>query len=252
MRALLAAVALLVARPAHAADAAALFEAGQFAAAADAARGEKSAESLTLAARASLVVAGYEVSDKAKALMLIDEAEADADKALTVSPGDVGATLQRAVALGYRAKLTRSPGLAKQALRLMEQSAKRAPRNALAWASIGGWHGESVVELGKFIAGTMLGAKTDRGVEAFERAVALDASSPVFRTYYAMMLIGIGKPDPAKLRALLTPAANGRGGDGFDQLMRARARALLTALDSGKKSALEAAAQKARPFSGLD
>lgn len=252
MMPLLAAVLLAAATPAIAADAETLFDRGQFAAAADTARAVDSPASLTLAARATLVVAAYEVDDKRKALMLIDEAEGEADRALSLAPGNVNATLQKAIAIGYRAKLKRSPGLARDARDLMEVTARRAPKSALAWASIGGWHGESIADLGKFIAGTMVGAKSDTCIESYERALALDPASPVFRTLYAITLVGIGKAEPAKLRALLSPAAGARGGDGFEQLMRARARALLAALDSGRKGALKAAAERAKPFANLD
>lgn len=251
MRAAAVAALLACASPALAADAEALFASGQFAAAADAARTMKSVESLTLAARATLVVAAYEIGDKANALRLIDEAEADTNHALALAPGDIGATLQKAIAVGYRAKLKRSPGLAKEARALMEAAAKRSPKNPLAWASIGGWHGEAVAEFGKFIAGTMVGAKTDASIAAYEHAVTLDAGSPAYRTLYAITLIGIGKTERAKLRALLTPAATGRGGDGFDQLMRARARALLAVLEGGDAAALAAAAAKSRAFAAL-
>lgn len=242
---------LLALRPALA-DADMLFQRGQFAAAADAARAEGSAASLALAARATLVVAAYEVADKAKALRLIDEAEADADRALVNTPGSIDAALQKAVAIGYRAKLKRSPGMARTARAMMEAAAKREPRRALAWASLGGWHGEAVTDLGRLVAGTLVGAKTSTSIDCFERAVALDPASPVYRTFYAITLVGIGRDDPAKLRALLAPAANGRGGDGFDQLMRARARALLAALDGGGKDALRTAAKKAAAFAMLD
>ena len=131
-------------------------------------------------------------------------------------------------------------------LRLEEGDHRRACQRAL-----GGWHGESVATLGKFLAGTMVGAKTGKSIEAYERAIALDGSNPSFRTFYAITLIGIGNTEPKKLRRLLTPAANGRSGNGFDHLMRARARALLAALDGGKSGALEAAAEQARAFAGI-
>jgi tetratricopeptide (TPR) repeat protein len=251
MKRTIAAILLMaMAQPVQAAGADALFNAGQFAAAADAARMVPTADSLTLAARATLVVAAYEVDDKAKALKLIAEAEADADRALKQAPDKVDALLQKAIAIGYRAKLTRSPGAAKDARTLMEDATRRAPKSALAWASLGGWHGESVVTLGRFLAGTMVGAKAKAGIAAYDRALALDPDSPVFRTLYAITLADLD-PDAQRLRTLLTPAARGTGGDGFDQLMRARARALLAALDGGKAGAITAAAAKARPFARI-
>jgi hypothetical protein len=248
VKAFVAALLLASASPAAAATAEALFAEGQFAAV-PAAAAQTTADQV-LAARALLAVAGYETSDKARALALIAAAEGHANAALKLAPDDVDATLQKAIAIGYRAKLKRSPGEAKTARALMETALKRQPGSALAWASIGGWHGEAVVTLGRFLAGTMVGAKAKEGIAGYERAIALAPDSPVFRTLYAITLADLGG-DPAKLRALLTPAAKGTGGDGFEQLMRARARSLLAALDSGRKGALQAAAAKARPFAKI-
>jgi hypothetical protein len=248
MRTLVAALLLASASPAAAATAAALFAEGQFAAV-PAAASQTSADQV-LAARALLAVAGYETSNKALALALIATAESHADAALKLAPDDVDALLQKAIAIGYRAKLRRSPDEAKAARALMETALKHQPGSALAWASIGGWHGEAVVTLGRFLAGTMVGAKAKDGIAGYERAIALAPDSPVFRTLYAITLADLD-PDPAKLRALLIPAASGTGGDGFDRLMRDRARALLAALGSGRKGALQAAAAKARPFAKI-
>lgn len=212
---------------------------------------EKSAEALTMTARTALTSAAYHAADKAKALSLIASAEVDANKALALSPNNIDASLIWAIATGYRAKLGKSPGLAKQARSMMEAATKRAPKNAMAWATLGGWHGELVATLGKFIAGTIIGAKSDVGIAAYERAISLDATSPAINTLYAISLVGMGKGDPVKLRALLTPVASGQGGDNFDVIMRERARALLAALDSGKKGALATAAAKSRAFSRI-
>ena len=248
MRVLVAASLLATATPALAAGADVLFDSGRFAAVPAAAA--DTAADQTLAARALLVVAAYETGDKARALSVIAEAERHADAAIKLAPDDVDAALQKAIAIGYRAKLTRSPGGAKVARAMMEKATLRAPKNALAWASIGGWHAESVVTLGKFLAGTMVGAKAKTGLAGYERAVALAPDSPVFRTLYAISLADLD-PDPARLRALLAPAAAGKGGDGFDRMMRDRARRLLAALGTGDKDALADAAAKARPFAGL-
>jgi predicted Zn-dependent protease len=255
VRALVAALAIAasaIGGPARAETAASLFERGQFAAAADAGRSRGTADSLVVAAQASLALAGYEIGDEDKALMLLGEARADAERALALAPNDVGALLQKAIAMGYAAKLKRSRSGAKAARKLMLEATERAPGSALAWAALGGWHCGAVADLGKLLAGAILGAKMSKCIEGNERAVALEPQSPVYRTFYAIALVDVGRVDRAKLRQLLTPAANGRGGDGFDMLLRARARALLTALDGGNEDALEQAAEKAKPFAMLD
>ncbi len=244
---LLAAALTLLPAPALAAKADELLRAGQFAAAADAARANENADNLALAAYATLIVAAYEVDTKEKALALIAEAERDANMALILQPNHVGATLQKAVAIGYRAQLTKSPGEAKTARRLMEKAAKAEPNNPLAHTSLGGWHSGAIGQLGGFIAGTVLGAKEKTAIAEFDKAIALDGRNPVWRTFYAMGLIDMGEEDDTeKLRALLTPAANGKAKDGFERLIRGRAKMLLAALGDDDK--LEAAAKSSRPF----
>lgn len=250
MKLCLMAAALLTANAALAADAGSLFAAGQFAAAADEARMEADADGFTLAARASLVVAAYEVDNKEKALRLIDEAITDANRALRLSPRHVDAIVQKAVALGYRAQLTTSPGTAKRARNLMERAAQHAPSEALVWAALGGWHGESVAELGRFVAGTILGAKRAASIEAYERAIELDPQSPVWRTLYAISLVGMGYGDEeARLRRLLVPATLRPANDAFERLMQVRAERLLAVVDD--EDVLEDEAEQARPFARI-
>ncbi|MEO0501587.1 MAG: hypothetical protein AAF205_13730 [Pseudomonadota bacterium] len=229
-----------------------LFMKGQFAAAADAAREAGTPESLALAARSTLVIAAYEVDTKKKALQLIDEALADADAALALKPGHVGATLQKAIGTGYRAQLTHSAGGAKRARRLMEYAARQEPDNPLAQVSLGGWHSGAIGRLGRFMGSTLLGAKRDKALAAFDRAVMLDDEDPIYTTFYAIGLVDMGmEEETAKLRELLTLAANGPPAmDGFERLVRARAREMLAAV--GDEDALEEITAASRPFALID
>ena len=93
-------------------DAAALFRAGQFAAAAEAGRAEHTASSLAIAARAALTRAAFLTTDRAMAKALVLQGENDADAALKLDPRNYDALFQRASGIGYRATLTNSPKLA--------------------------------------------------------------------------------------------------------------------------------------------
>jgi prophage DNA circulation protein len=119
----------------------------------------QAADQCALAARATLTVAAYQTSDRTKAEALISTAMTDANRALEQVPNHVEATLQNAIALGYRAKLNQSPGIAKEAKKLMDRALQLAPNNGFAAIALAGWNGESVADIGSFLAGTVLGAK---------------------------------------------------------------------------------------------
>ena len=99
------ALALLLATPAQADTAEALFRAGDFEAAVAAGRGADSAAGDALAARALLTVAAYRTTSRALAEKQIATALEDARRALKRDPENIEAMLQLAIGTGYRAKL---------------------------------------------------------------------------------------------------------------------------------------------------
>lgn len=226
----------------------ALYAKGDYAAAAEAARADETAENLTLGARSTLVRAAYEAASKDEALVLIADAEADADTALRLAPGNSAALLQKAAATGYRAQLTRSPSLGKKALRLMEEAVRADPSNAFARAAIGGWHSGAISTLGKLIAGAVVGAKEDRAIAAFEQALRLDARDPTYRVFYAVGMVDVGNEDETeKLRRILAPALDVRPRDAFERMMQDHARRMLAVVEDD--DAFEDAARTVKPFS---
>ena len=155
----LTAFLLLAASPALA-DAASAFRDGKWQAAVAAGRAEATPACLIIAARSQMAIAAWYTKDRSQALALVAEAEKDFDAALAKAPGNVDAQLQKAVAVGYRAKLTKSPGLAKDARRRFEAIRAAHPDNAIAWAAVGGWHAGAIATLGSFMASAVVGAKT--------------------------------------------------------------------------------------------
>ena len=244
-------LASVIAPPAMAAKWDDLYREGQFAAAADAARAADTPDSLALAAQATLVMAAYQADTEERALTLIGDAIADADTALYMKPNHVGALLQKAIGVGYRAQLSKSPSKAKEALRLMTQAAKADPKNAMAQASIGGWHSGAIGQVGGFAAKLALGASEDKAIAAFEKALALDGKNPIWRAFYAMGLIDMGEDsDVQRLRRILAPAAAMKPRNGFERLLINRARQLLAVVDD--KGELEEVAEANRPFAQFD
>ncbi len=247
---LTALAALTLAGPALA-DAAASFENGRWPAAIAQGRNEATAASLTLAGRAQLAVAAYDTRDKAAALALVERAEKDFDAALARNPGDIAAQMQKAVAIGYRAKLTRSPGLGKDARTRFEAVRAAHPDYGLAWSAVGGWHGGAIATLGNFMASTMLGAKSAEIDRNFAQALKLEPGNPGFRTIYAMTLLDIDRSNAGRAAALLNGVAALPVRDGFDTLLRAQGVQLAAALKAGDAKAAQALARRLQAFGTL-
>lgn len=246
-------VALLLLGVAGTASAASIdqFRAGHFAEAASQGRAEATAASLILAGRSSLTIACFETNDSGRALSLVDAAEHDFDAALAKAPGNNEALLQKATAIGYRAKLTKSGGQAKEARRLFEAAVAREPNNALAWASIAGWHAASVATLGKFIAGTVLGAKLDTAMKDFDIALAKDPRNPLNRVFYAFTLLDLDTDNAPRAASLLREASGMPPRDGVEALTKRGVAEVLPLLDHGDVKGARATARRLLPFGTL-
>jgi hypothetical protein len=248
---LLAGIAALALAAPALADAAAAFRDGKWPAAIAQGRAEATPAALVLAGRSQLAVAAYETRDKAQALAQVQRAEADFDAALAKNPGDVAAQMQKAVAIGYRAKLTRAPGLAKDARARFEAVRAAHPDNSLAWSAIGGWHGGAIATLGSFMASTMLGAKTAEIDRNFGQALKLDPANPSLRTIYAMTLLDLDKNNAARAAGVLNNIGALPARDGFEALLRSQGVQLAAALKTGDAKAAQALARRLQAFGML-
>lgn len=251
IRAAALALVLLSAAPSLAATAAEAFAAGKFAEATTAGRKEETDASLILAARAASTRAAWQTTEKLDAKVLLDAANADIGKVLARSPGNLEALLQRGVNTGYIAKLMKSPGLAKDAHRDFEAVLAKRPNDPLALAAMGGWHGESVATLGKFLAGTALGAKEGEALRYFEKAAASSAGDPAVPIFYATTLLNLSAKNAAKAQGLLARAAKTPASDGFERLLQQNARAILIPLDRGDVETARVLAAKLSPLGAL-
>jgi hypothetical protein len=244
------ALALIAAAPAHAAAADA-FRAGQWRDAIVQGRAEATAQSLIYAGRANLWLAGYETREKEQAQALIAAAEKDFDAALAMTPNDPEAQLQKAVAVGYRAKLAQSPGLAKECRAMFEAVRDAHPDNALAWSAVAGWHGGSVASLGSFMAGIVLGAKTSAFEQGYEKVFALEPRNPAYRTLYALTLLDLGPKNADKAAAALKGIERLPAADAFESALRKQGVALAKSLREGDAEAAQALARQLAAFGKL-
>jgi hypothetical protein len=243
-------IALMMASPAMA-DTADAFRAGRWAEAVREGRAENTPQSRLFAGRAQLWLAGYEATDKARAMALVEAAEADFDAALARIPGDPELQLQKAVAIGYRAKLTKSPGLAKNARDRFLAVRTAHPDMALAWSALAGWHGGSIATLGRFTAGLVLGAKTAEFETGSARALELAPRDPAYRTLYALGLMDLSPSNARRAAAVLAGIEKLPAADAFETRLRAQGIELAKALAEKGPAEAQALARRLAAFGRL-
>lgn len=250
MKTLVALVALALAQPVFA-SAATLFHDGKFVEAAAAGRSENTAASLIVAGRAALIVASFETLDRDRAKALVDAADHDFDAALALAPNNIEAQLQKATAVGYKGKLAKSPGLAKETRTRMEAVLARDPNYGLAWASLGGWHAAGVTTLGKFLAGTVLGANTKAAISDFETAQAKDPHNPVQTAFYGLTLLDLGTDNAPRALKLFQGLTRMPTRDAYETQLKAATAPLSLLITSGDVRGAQTLARRLLPFGKL-
>ena len=199
--------------------------------------------------RELLTQASFQTTDKSAALALIHQGLAAAEAILAANPGDREAQMQRAVAIGDRAHLTRSPGDAKTARHMFETFLAANPRDPEAHLAIATWHLDTV-DAG-FLATTMLGAKKEIGLAELDKAVALSGGRPFFTGFAALMRIRFNPKDVATARTLAEQAAAAPAPTPLDRIAKHQAQALLIPLRSGDGRTAALLARKLLPFGRL-
>lgn len=201
--------------------------------------------------REMLVSAAFSARDAASALAQVEAARKAAEAQLARDPASYEARLQRAIAIGYRAKLKRSPGDARTARRAFEALAAANPRDPEAQLALGGWHLLAIIELGPLLAGTILGARRAAGMQALNRSIAMSGGRALFPGYAGLTLIQLDPGDVAAARRLAEAAASGRTPTNADRIMQRHARALLVPLRADDGKAAAALAKMLMPFGRL-
>ena len=197
--------------------------------------------------REILTEAAFQTRDKARALGRIAEAERAAAAQLAANPGDHDAVLVRAMALGYRAKLTRNRKEAMAARRQFEKLAAINPRDADAAVCVGTWHLDSIVDLGSFAAGLAIGAKKATGLAMTDRAVGLGGDRAMYSGMAALLRLSIDPEDPRGRMLALTASTAGVQVP-LDRIFQRHAVAILASLRAGDSDATQALARQLLPF----
>ncbi len=199
--------------------------------------------------REILTQASFQSADKASALALIAQGLAAAQAQLATNPHDKEAQMQRAVAIGDRAHLTKSPGDAKAARHMFESFLAANPNDPEAHLAIATWHLDTV-DAG-FFATTVLGAKKDVGLSELRKAVALGGGRPFFTGFAALMRIRLDPHAIGDARALAEQAAAAPAPTQLDRIAQRQALALLIPLRSGDGRGAALLARKLLPFGRL-
>lgn len=248
-RRLILALLLATSAPAFAApDAATLFAQGRNAEAIKAGIAENSSAGLLAAGRAQLQIAAYETTDRAQAKAQVNAALGHFEAALAKDPANRAAQLQKAIAIGYVAKLDRSPGGAKAMRRQLEAMLAQKPNDAQVLAALGGWNGGAVATLGGFVARTVLGASAAAMDKDFARAMSLDPTNPVHPVFYALTLLDIDADNAARAKQLLERAAGLKAADAFERQLQLSGAKVLAQLNTGDARAAQKLARQLLPF----
>jgi tetratricopeptide (TPR) repeat protein len=202
-------------------------------------------------AREILTTAAFSPSDKATALARIDRAIKSTDAVLAHDPDDREASLQRALAISYRGKLNRNRSDILVARRGFEAAIASDPRNAEAHMALAGWHLGAIIELGPFMARTLLGARKETGLQALDRSLALGGDRAFFPALASMHRIQLDPSNVAGARRLAEAAVKARAETPLDRLMQKEAATLLESLRKGDGKAAAQTAKLLLPFGRL-
>ena len=172
---------------------------------------------------------------------------ASANALLARLPGDTDALLTRAMAIGYRAKLTRSRRDALEARAQFEALVARNPRDPEAQAVLGGWHIDAVAALGSLAARGVLGARKATGYAATDRAILLGGDRALFTGLAALLRLSLDPADP-RGAILARQAAHGATPTLLDRMMQRRATEMLAALRRGDARFVQTLARRMLPL----
>lgn len=197
--------------------------------------------------REMLLDAAFQAREKPAALAQIERADQAAAAVLARDPRNDEAIFVRAMALGYRAKLTRNRGEALAARRGFDALAAASPRDAEAAAAVGTWHLDSVIELGGMLAGVAIGAKKATGYAMMDKAVALGGGRAIYSGLGALLRLSIDPADP-RGRALAEQAATALVVQPIDRVFQRSAAVLLVPLKAGKQKEVQSLAKQLLPF----
>lgn len=228
-----------------------LYRAGKYADAIAAGTAEKSARGYALAAASEIGDAALHIPP---CMECIQKAEGYARQAIAADPKLAEGHIFLAVALGLDSHVigsvsALSKGYGNESKANIDEAVKLAPKNARAWGTMGGWNIEVVRAAGSMIASWQYGATPEKGIELFNKGLALDPDNLVLHYQFALSLASL---DADKYHDLiqkeLSTAAGLTPDSAYDTMSKKRAVELLGLLKAGNKDAFAATAKKYQGF----
>lgn len=247
----LCASSFVVCNTASAAESAEAFVAGDYAAARAAGRAEATAEGLSVACRAGLVLGSW-IETGAARVATLHGAIDDCATAIRDGGAGVDAYVNYAIGLAFEAKRVHSPGLAGDTRKLLEAAVARFPDSGFAHGALGGWHAQVAAQ--GFLARTALGASRDEARKNFDIALKLDPDNVPLRYEYLRFLALGGRAERTDGARVAADIAARKPQDAFGKLVQEKAARLGAALASREKSdkAVEAALRATESFAGFE
>jgi len=229
------------------ADLAGKFARGEYMTAALAAETAAGADDMAFAARALLAqcMTGSSEPD----LTLVERAQRDAEAALKIDPGHEEGRLQLAIALSLKSRnmdamAAWGAGYGEKGKKLAEEVLRSDPRNFYAHGFLAVWNVE-VERRGGGVGAWMLGASLEAARRHYDAARALAPDDVGVHWQYARALAALdlnrywNDVDAALTRAVAATAA-----DHVEQVMQARAKQLLEALEAGNRDVAQKLARE--------
>jgi hypothetical protein len=198
-----------------------------------------------------LTHAAFEAKSKPAALSDIASALDGLGDTLKSQPRNQDALLQKGIAIGYRAKLSRSIGDARSARQIFETVTAADPRNGEAQIALACWNLDAIDELGGFLARTAIGARRKTGEDALARAVQLGGNSPLIMGMAAMVTIRDDESAVGAARALAERAMKAQARTKLDQYFQQNIPGVLQLLRTGQGTRAAALARQRLPFGSL-
>ncbi|HEY5047824.1 MAG TPA: hypothetical protein VII49_07400 [Rhizomicrobium sp.] len=243
MRVILCGALALGTMAAQADSAVQYYEKGKYQSAIAAGVSENDAAGYAVAARAELA---SEMMRQEPCLACLQRAESYARRAIAADPGLSEGHIYLAVTLGYEARIigvlnARFRGYAEKAKTEIDAAIAEDPRNAWAWAALGGWNVAIAHSGGKVLAGWLYGASLAAGLEDFRKSFAADPDNLVLRCQYAITLAAYDRVRfRADIASALAKAIALRPQTAYETFAQSRARALLATLANNDSATFDA------------